>query len=249
MTADHRPPTGRAATNPAVTEGLPYGSQFSILNSQFLMTHPSHLQPALRRLPRPRIVITCTLCGVARATNYPACPECYHSLEDIWLADWHALLNQERIAPGDADERLLAEVVLSEFERQPWTVVNIAMTLVQCSAGDHELGGGPLGCAPCETAWGNALWSEVLAGRQGLVTRNEHALHVGRMILRHRHRQSANIVAAWQRTVPRLLTGWLPTTPEAQRMMALVKQGRLAEVDDKLRELDQLINREGMQSR
>jgi hypothetical protein len=62
------------------------------------------------------------------------------------------------------------------------------------------------------------------------------------MILRHPHRQSANIIAAWSRTMPRLLTGWLPSTESAQHTMALIKAGRFAEVDAELAELDRKIN-------
>ncbi len=42
--------------------------------------------------------------------------------------------------------------------------------------------------------------------------------------------------------MPRLLTGWLPSTGEAQRIMALIKAGRLAEVNTLVRQLDQTIN-------
>jgi hypothetical protein len=62
------------------------------------------------------------------------------------------------------------------------------------------------------------------------------------MILRHRHRQSKNIIAAWSRTLPRVLTGWLPSTDSAQHFMAKIKEGRLAEVDAYLADLDRSIN-------
>lgn len=60
------------------------------------------------------------------------------------------------------------------------------------------------------------------------------------MILRHRH--SANIIQAWSRTMPRLLTGWLPSTAAAQHHMGLIKAGRFDEVDQELAELDRQIN-------
>ena len=98
------------------------------------------------------------------------------------------------------DEQLVAQVIFEEGERHLWTVLDIAMTYLICDCCGNELGGGPrlyrmrvgMGCY--------TLWAETLAGREGLVTRNEHALHVGRMILRHPHRQSANIIQAWSRT-------------------------------------------------
>jgi hypothetical protein len=67
------------------------------------------------------------------------------------------------------------------------------------------------------------------------------------MILRHPHRQSTNIIQAWSRTMPRLLTGWLPTTEYAQHFMKLIKAGRLSEVDAALADLDRTINESARQ--
>lgn len=199
-------------------------------------------QAALRRIPRPTKILSCPQCHAPLGTNYPDCPACFDAIERYWLADWYAFLDEEEIKPNSEEERLFAQVVFDEGERHLWTVINIALTLLTCTACSSELGGGPADCAECASAWGVALWAEVVAGREGFVTPNEHALHVGRMILRHPHRQSRNIIEAWSRTVPRLLTGWLPTTESAQRYMALVKAGRLAELDEMLDELDRTIN-------
>jgi hypothetical protein len=186
--------------------------------------------------------LSCPSCGEATGKNYAHCHHCHDAVERFWLADWHAFLDHEQILPESADERLVAQIVLDEGERHPWTLIDGAMTLLICNTCGNELGGGPSDCTECASAWGVALWSETVAGRNGLVTFNEHALHVGRMILRFPHRQSANIIAAWSRTMPRLLTGWLPTTGTAQNYMDLIKAGRLAEVDAYLAELDRAIN-------
>jgi hypothetical protein len=199
-------------------------------------------QAALRRLARPNGIYPCTTCHAVLGTNYPSCPSCYQAIECYWLADWHTFLDQEQVQPNTEDEQWVAEVIFDEGERHQWTVLDIAMTLLKCNSCGNELGGGPADCTECASAWGVTLWAEALAGRNGLVTFNEHALHVGRMILRHPHRQSANIIAAWSRTVPRLLTGWLPTTNYAQHFMALIKAGRMAEVDAALTELDSTLN-------
>jgi hypothetical protein len=164
------------------------------------------------------------------------------AVERFWLADWNALLAREHIQPASADERLLAQVIFDEGERHLWTELDIAMTMLACDTCAFELGGGPAECSECASAWGVTLWAETLLARKGLVTANEHALHVGRMILRHRHRQSANIIAAWSRTMPRLLTGWLPSTAAAQHYMGLIKSGRLDEVDHALAEIDRALN-------
>ena len=194
---------------------------------------------ALRRLPRPSGVFPCNQCAAVSGTNYPHCPSCYLDIERFWLADWHAFLAEEQVQPGTDEEYMIAQVVLDEVERHPWTVLDISMTLVTCTTCGSELGGGPTDCTECATAWGNTLWAESLAQRQGFVTGNEHAMHVARMILRHPHRQSANIITAWRLSTPRLLTGWLPTTEEAQHYMALIKAGRVAEVEAALKALDQ----------
>lgn len=199
---------------------------------------------ALRGLPRPTGVFPCPQCGKPQVTNYPCCAGCYQALEQYWRADWQALLLREGVQPETEDELLLARFVLDEVERHPWSCVNWAMTLIRCGTCGQELGGGPTECLACAAAFGNALWSEMAAGRKGEVTVNEHALHVGRFILRHPHRYSPNAATAWRYTMPRLLTGWLPSTEEAQRMMALIKSGRLAEVEAKLQVLDQTIQKQ-----
>jgi hypothetical protein len=164
------------------------------------------------------------------------------AIEKYWLADWYAFLAQEQVESNTPDEQMMAQLIFDEVERHPWTVLDIAMTLLTCNSCGSELGGGSPDCTECASAWGNTLWAEHYAGRLGLVTYNEHALHVGRMILRHPHRHSTNIITAWRLTTPRLLTGWLPTTAEAQRFMALVKAGRLADVEEAIRELDEALN-------
>lgn len=189
-----------------------------------------------RRRSRPQQVRPCPQCGRPLGSSYPGCSPCYQIIEDIYLADWRALLAREGVEAGTADERLLAEVVMAETERHPWTVVNIAMTLLTCPECGRELGSRYQECTECALAFGSALASEFGA------TANDHALHVGRWILRHPHQHSANIVTAWGMSVPRLLTGWLPSTADAQRMMAAVKAGRTAEVQAELQKLDETIN-------
>jgi hypothetical protein len=174
--------------------------------------------------------------------NYGSCSACHMAVEKYWLADWYAFLAQEQIRTGSVDEQIAAQIIFDEVERHPWTVLDVAMTWLTCATCSSELGGGPPDCSECAAAWGHTLWAEHYAGRLGLVSRNEHALHVGRMILRHPHRQSTNTINAWRRTMPRLLTGWLPTTQTAQHYMALIKKGHFTVVDAELRDLDRALN-------
>lgn len=193
---------------------------------------------SLRRLARPARVETCRACGAALGGGYGGCPACTEAIERYWLADWEAALAENAITKGEAGEKLLAEVALGEPERWPWSVLDIAMTRLRCPECHAERGGGPPGCGACAHALGAALWAELWAGRQGRVTGNEHALHVGRWVLRHPHRYPLHSVAGWRLSMPRLLTGWLPSTAEAQRTGRLIKLGRMDEVEAGLRALD-----------
>lgn len=162
-------------------------------------------------------------------------------MERFWLADWQALLVQEGVAPGSADEVPLAAVVFEEMDRHPWTVVDIAMTLIECPSCGAELGGGTLECNECRLALGNSGYYDIVAAQQGHMTGNEHALRVGRRILRHPHRYPASAVSNWRLSFPRLLTGWLPSTRDAQVFAALTKSGQIERVREMLAALDQEI--------
>jgi uncharacterized protein (UPF0212 family) len=207
-----------------------------------------------RRVERPKMVRPCPHCGEALGAGYASCPTCHDAIESIWLADWQALLVQEGIAPasraggiapasrasgiapGSPEEKLLAQVVVGEFGRHPWTVVDIAMSLLRCQECGGELGENYATCGECGMAFGASILCEFGA------TGNEHALHVGRWVLREAQHHSPNAVAAWRLSMPRLLTGWLPPIEDAQRVMALIKAGRLNEVMELVNELDRMIN-------
>jgi hypothetical protein len=191
-----------------------------------------------RRVARPATVEPCPRCGEAIGTNYVTCASCFMAIERIWLADWQALLAVEQLAVGSADEQLLAQVVLGEYGRHPWTVLDIAMSLCRCQTCGSELGEAYHDCAECGQAFGQSLASEFN------ITANEHALHVGRWILRYPHRNSSNINTAWRLTMPRLLTGWLPSTAQAQRMMNLLKAGKIETVRQQIQQVDDAIRRQ-----
>ena len=186
---------------------------------------------AARRCPRPAVVTPGPQCGAPAGRHYGSCPACTDVVERIWQADWDALLTAESIARGSDAEQLLAQVVVAEFEQHPWTVVDTALTLLRCSECGCELGGGPKGCTSCEMAFGYAMAAEWKAGQLGLVSRNEHALHVGRWVLRHPHRQSEKTLTGWRFSLPVLLTGVEPPSAKlVQATQALILAGREDEV-------------------
>ncbi len=186
---------------------------------------PRH-PPGGRRPPRPRDIEPCRHCGAPVGTTYPACVACSEAVDRYWQADWAALLAAQGAAPGAAGETALARVVLAQPDRHPWTVVDVAMSRVRCDACGCEMGGGPKDCTACEMAFGG-LWAyDVEALYDGAMTGIEHALRVGRWVLRYPHRQSTNVVTAWRGSMPLLLTGGLPATRDAQAAMARIKKAK-----------------------
>ncbi len=177
--------------------------------------------PAGRRVSRPASIEVCAACGAYLGRGYPTCPACYEAVEAIWRADWLAFLAAEGFRPGTPDEALVAEVVVAEFTRHPWTLVDYALTLLRCPECGAEPGGGPVGCATCAHTFGNLWAPELEAG----ATMNEHALRVGRLVVRHPHRFSAAIVTGWRFGLAQLLTGDLPDGGQARRLANWLKAG------------------------
>lgn len=168
-----------------------------------------------RLYQRPNEVKICKMCGVAIGANYKNCIECYNTIENIWSLDWGVLLKKENILPGSDDEIFLAEVIVEEIDNHSWTIVDSAMKIVKCKTCSNELGGGPIDCPDCKFALDNLWGYDSEAMYQGRMTYNEHALRVGRWVLRYPHRQKKNIVESWKFSMPILLTGKLPSNEQA----------------------------------
>ncbi len=201
-------------------------------------------QPAGRRIPRPTRVAPCPHCAAVLGLNYRDCARCHQAIEGIWETDWHAFLAQEQIVRGTDDEALLAQVVITELDDHAWTIVDMAMCRTRCQECDHELGGGPLTCTTCQFAVGTLWWHDIDAGRQGVMTMNEHALRVGRYVIRHPHRYSTPIATGWRMNMPRMLTGWLPPGEDARRGATLLKTGQPVDWEAVYRQVDTDINRQ-----
>ena len=61
---------------------------------------------------------------------------------------------------------------------------------------------------------------------QGQITGNEHALSVGRWILRYPHRQKNNTVESWKFSIPILLTGKTPTNQQGQFFKRIIDENK-----------------------
>lgn len=168
-----------------------------------------------RLYQRPNEVKICKMCGASVGQNYKNCIECYNTIENLWSLDWKDLIEKENILAGSDDEKLLAEVIVEEIDKHSWTIVDSAMKIVKCTTCGNELGGGPLDCHECSFAFENLWGYDAEAMSQGKMTYNEHALRVGRWVLRHPHRQKKNVVNGWKFSMPIVLTGKLPSNKKA----------------------------------
>lgn len=186
-----------------------------------MILHP----PGGRRLARAGVWHPCPTCNAPLGWHYATCATCRTELDKLWLADWHFLLENESIAPVSEEETLLAAVVVEEPELHPWTVVDWAHTLLTCAECGAERGGGATTCVTCEYDFG-LLWSwDQEAGRLGTMTMAEHALRVGRWVLRFPHRYSASLYNGWQCSTPLIFAGLpLLSTHMAQELSKRIKK-------------------------
>lgn len=141
------------------------------------------------------------------------------AIERFWLADWDALCEREGITRGGEDERLLAALVVSDIDAYPWTVVDIALTLVTCPECGQERSGGPASCATCTLTFQNLMAYDMEAGYQGVMTFNEHMIRVARTELRFPHRYPAHVAQTAKWLMPIGITN--PTRVEPYKMQAI----------------------------
>ncbi|MBE3009519.1 hypothetical protein IL992_09945 [Microbispora sp. NEAU-D428] len=170
----------------------------------------------------------CPSCGGWEYGGAPDCPRCAELVDAIVEEGWRDVLLREfgdRVAP--ADERAIAEMVADEPDRHDWRVVDAALDRLTCAEC-----GGPLGrqagCPRCDVANGIRYVARE-TDRPGVPPGNEHAIRVNVSVVRRPEGISVPEVLARRLLLPALLTGFLPTREQAQRLGALVKRGARAE--------------------
>lgn len=194
------------------------------------MALPQPFPPGARRVPRPAAAKPCTNCGELVGRGYPDCAICAELIDDLWWADWRALLDADKIRPGTDREQAMAELVrTAAVGTYPWTCTDWALWLLRCDECGGQLGSGDVGCACCATA-DAARWAWDFTGMPLAMTPNEHALRVAVAGLRAPHRYRDSITTGWRLILPFLFTGATPTTHQAQRIRTLILAGRQEEL-------------------
>ena len=198
------------------------------------MGQPPPFPPGARRVARPAQVVPCTNCGELVGRGYPDCAICAERIDDLWWADWRALLDSEGVRSGSEAELALARLVqTAEVGTYPWTCTDWALWLVRCEECGGQLGSGDPGCGTCAAADANRWAWDFGALPLGAMTGNEHALRVTVAGLRAPHRHRASVLAGWRLALPLLFAGDLPTSLQAQRIRTLVLAGRFPELAER----------------
>jgi hypothetical protein len=186
--------------------------------------------PGGRRLRRPPEVQRCAQCDELAGRGYPDCPDCAGLVDGFWLADWYALLGDEQVTPGGADERRFAERVLAaEIGAHTWTCVDWAMAITDCPQCHSELGTGPVGCVLCQIA-DETRWAWRHTAPDGTVSPNEHSIRAARTALRAPHRHRSTVVLNWRLSLPFLLTGEAAKPASSGWLRAYLRSGRYEEL-------------------
>jgi hypothetical protein len=195
------------------------------------VAQPQSFPPGARRVERPAVATPCTNCGELVGRGYPDCAICAERIDDLWWADWRALLDAERVRPGSEGEQGLAELVhRADVGTYPWTCTDWALWLLRCEECGGQLGSGDPGCGVCATA-DAARWAwDYTALRCGAMTGNEHALRVTVAGLRAPHRHRESVLAGWRLALPFLFIGETPTTQQTRRIRTLILAGRYPEL-------------------
>ncbi|MFF3071213.1 hypothetical protein ACFVSN_01495 [Kitasatospora sp. NPDC057904] len=168
----------------------------------------------------------CDECGGYEYGGAPVCPACRALVDGIVEDEWSVFLARMG-AVGERDAAALAEMVAAEPDRHDWRVVDAALDRLTCPDCGDRLARGPLGCAACDLAHG-FRYAAVETDRPGVPWGNEHGVRVNVSVVRRPHVTSADELLARRLTLPLLLAGHLPTTAEAQRMSARIRQAPAA---------------------
>ncbi|MER6947743.1 hypothetical protein ABT294_27290 [Nonomuraea sp. NPDC000554] len=168
----------------------------------------------------------CGVCSHWEPAGAPGCARCAALVDEIVEEGWRAFLAAEfaTTAPGPAEERAIAEMVVDEPDKHVWRVVDAAYDRLTCDECGGRLSRGPAGCAPCDLANG-FRYAAIEIDRPEAAPGNEHGLRVNVSVVRRPSGISPRELLARRLSLPILLEGRLPATAEAQAGKALLNSG------------------------
>lgn len=161
--------------------------------------------------------IRCRECGGYEYAGAPDCARCRALVDDIVEDEWRRFCADF----GEESETELAGIVAAEPDRHDWRVVDGALDRIVCDDCGDRMGRGPRDCAACNLAHG-FRFAAIETDRPGVPPGNEHAIRVNVAVVRRPGSTSARDLLVRRLLLPMLLVGYLPTTPQAQAMSAMV---------------------------
>lgn len=187
---------------------------------------------------RPEVgaaLVRCEECGGYEYGGAPECRRCRFLVDDLVEQGWQGFVDQWR-----GDELDLARLIAAEPDQHDWRIVDGALDRIVCEECGSRLGGGPMDCSACNLAHG-FRYAARESDRPGVPPGNEHAIRVNVSVIRRPQVTSARELLARRLLLPVLLVGFLPTTAQAQRISAMIKNDPTPEaatglIDDWLRD-------------
>ncbi len=188
---------------------------------------------------RPEVgaaLMRCVECGGYEYGGAPDCRRCRFLVDALVEEEWQGFVYQWR----DDTELDVARLIAAEPDQHDWRIVDGALDRIVCGDCGGRLSRGPIDCSPCNLAHG-FRYAARESDRPGVPPGNEHAIRVNVSVIRRPHVTSAQELVARRLLLPALLVGFLPTTAQAQRISAMIKndptpEGASGLIDDWFRD-------------
>ncbi|MEU8004848.1 hypothetical protein AB0B66_27120 [Catellatospora sp. NPDC049111] len=163
----------------------------------------------------------CPDCPAWEFGGAPHCARCAALVDALVEEQWRDYVAGFGVLSAD-DQVDVARMVVQEPHRHDWRVVDAALDRLPCAECGGRQGSGPMSCGSCEVAHG-FRYVAIETDRPGVPPGNEHAVRVNVSVLRRPHTTSAQELLARRLLLPALLVGHLPSTAQAQRFSAALK--------------------------
>jgi hypothetical protein len=141
---------------------------------------------------------------------------------------------------ADPDDEAIARAILDDPSRHRWRLVDAAMERMPCPDRGHELGSGPRGCAPCDSANGYRF-AALEPDRPGVPPGNEHAIRVSSVVLRMPHRYPAEAVRGNELMLPLFMAGEMPRREQKPRLVLVLRALAAGPLLESARTFDEML--------